>query len=665
MKHQSAKPKVGLIEWFRPGEEAQVMRVLSDLEALGIHDLRTGVSWADWHTPEGEGWLEWLIPTLGRKVNLLPCFTYTPPSLGIEPKTSSPPRDPKAYADFLDVMITRFGDHFEWVELWNEPNNLNDWDWRLDPQWHLFSEMIGGAAYWAKQRGKRTALAGMAPTDPNWLGLIAERGVLRYIDAVGLHAFPGTWDFGVKGWEVQVGEVREVLNAAGVTPEIWLTEVGHATWTFDEREQLRVFLDTLRAPVERIYWYAAYDLHTELEHQDGFHKDERHYHFGLKEANGKPKLLYRLWKEGGLEGLQREAWLTKPVPKDFLNEKPVLITGGAGFVGTNLAHRLLSQGRRVLLLDNFSRPGVERNLRWLRETHGERVQIELADLRNPYALRHLIKHVSAVFHLAAQVAVTTSLENPRADFDINLTGTLHLLEALRTLDTPPPLIFTSTNKVYGDLGGLNLVEEGTRYAPLDPLTEAVSEHTPLEFHSPYGCSKGGADQYVLDYARSFGLKTAVFRMSCIYGPHQFGTEDQGWVAHFLIRALQGEAITLYGDGKQVRDILYVEDLVDAFLLALTNIDTLSGQAFNIGGGVENTTSLLELIELIREFQGENPEVHFGTWRLGDQRYYVSDIGLFAEATGWRPETNVREGVRRLYEWLLSARGLTPVAGRRA
>ncbi len=351
--------------------------------------------------------------------------------------------------------------------------------------------------------------------------------------------------------------------------------------------------------------------------------------------------------------------LAQTTAKAFLGPRPVLISGGSGFVGTNLAHRLLMRGCKVLLLDNLSRPGVERNLRWLQSTHGDAVRIETADLRDPSAWRHLVGEVSAVFHLAAQVAVTTSLERPRFDFDVNLTGTLNLLEALRELDEPPPLVFTSTNKVYGDLGGLELIEEATRYVPIDPLTEAsgVSERTPLDFHSPYGVSKGSADQYVLDYARSYGLRTAVFRMSCIYGPHQFGTEDQGWVAHFLIRALENRPITLYGDGKQVRDILFVEDLVDAFLLALENVDSLSGQAFNIGGGPENTTSLLELLDLIAHLQGEKPLYKLEPWRLGDQRYYVSDTGKFRKATGWSPRTGVREGVRKLYEWLLESRGL--------
>jgi CDP-paratose 2-epimerase len=262
-----------------------------------------------------------------------------------------------------------------------------------------------------------------------------------------------------------------------------------------------------------------------------------------------------------------------------------------------------------------------------------------------------------VFHFAAQVAVTTSLVDPVHDFDVNAGGTLNLLEAMRALKSPPPLVFTSTNKVYGGLGDVPLVRRGGRYEPRDAdvRRHGVSEERPLDFHSPYGCSKGTADQYVIDYARSFGLRTIVFRMSCIYGPHQFGTEDQGWVAHFLIRAIEGDPIVLYGDGMQVRDILFIEDLVDAFLLAQRHMDRHAGTAFNIGGGAANTTSLLELLDLIEELHGERPDVAFQEWRTGDQRYYVSDTRRFQAATGWRPRVGVEAGVARLYEWLLETR----------
>ncbi|HEY2896111.1 MAG TPA: NAD-dependent epimerase/dehydratase family protein, partial [Gemmatimonadaceae bacterium] len=297
-----------------------------------------------------------------------------------------------------------------------------------------------------------------------------------------------------------------------------------------------------------------------------------------------------------------------------------------------------------------------RNLRWLRKMHGDHVQAEIADVRDAGAVRDAVSQARQVFHFAAQVAVTTSLDDPQHDFAVNAGGTLNVLEAIRAQADPPPLVFTSTNKVYGGLTDIALQQRAGRYEPSDPAVRqhGVSENRRLDFHSPYGCSKGTADQYVLDYARSYGLKAIVFRMSCIYGPHQFGTEDQGWVAHFLIRAIEGRPIVLYGDGMQVRDILFVEDLVDAFLLAQRNMDRHSGTAFNIGGGPANTTSLLELLDLIERIHGDSPDVAMQDWRTGDQRYYVSDTRRFQQATGWQPRIGVEEGVRRLYEWLVDA-----------
>jgi len=338
-------------------------------------------------------------------------------------------------------------------------------------------------------------------------------------------------------------------------------------------------------------------------------------------------------------------------------DRPVLVTGGAGFIGTNLAHRLLASGRPVLVYDNLSRAGVERNLEWLRSTHGDAVQVEVADVRDADRVAAAVARCSQVFHFAAQVAVTTSLDDPMHDFEVNARGALNVLEGIRACTTPPPLVFTSTNKVYGGLEDLTFVREGGRYEPAKPRIRerGIGEDRPLDFHSPYGCSKGAADQYVLDYARTYGIPAAVFRMSCIYGPHQFGTEDQGWVAHFLIRAIEGDTITLYGDGAQVRDVLFVEDLVDAFLLAQQRMPEIAGRAFNIGGGPARTVSLLEVIDLIGTLRGRRPDVEFGDWRPGDQRYYVSDTRRFRAATGWAPRVDVGQGVERLLDWLLESR----------
>jgi CDP-paratose 2-epimerase len=330
-----------------------------------------------------------------------------------------------------------------------------------------------------------------------------------------------------------------------------------------------------------------------------------------------------------------------------------LITGGAGFIGTNLADRRLLGGETVRILDDLSRPGVEANLAWLQARHGDRLEVMIGDLRDPAVSVEAIRGVDSAFHLAAQVAVTTSLDQPGHDFEVNLRGTLNLLEAARAQARPPAILFTSTNKVYGDLQDIALEDDGERYQPRDESIRrrGVSEARPLAFCTPYGCSKGAADQYVLDYAKSYGLPTAVFRMSCIYGPHQCGNEDQGWVAHFAIRAIEGEPITLYGDGRQVRDILYVEDLLDAFEAAREGIGSLSGRAFNIGGGPSQAVSLHEVIDQIGRLRGESPEVEYGPWRTADQRYYVTDTRSFQQATGWRPRVGPAAGIERLHAWL--------------
>src|SRR3954469_12610499 len=334
-------------------------------------------------------------------------------------------------------------------------------------------------------------------------------------------------------------------------------------------------------------------------------------------------------------------------------DKYTLVTGGAGFVGVNLASRLLTEGKKVLVFDNLSRAGVENNLSWLKEKWGDHLHVMVADIRDRAAVAEAVSHANQIFHFAAQVAVTSSLIDPFYDFEVNAQGTLNLLEAIRNSGHQPPVIFASTNKVYGDLDDLGIVMNGTRYYPENNFfrQHGISEKRSLDFHSPYGCSKGVADQYMLDYARTFGLKTVVFRMSCIYGPHQFGTEDQGWVAHFLIQALKNKPITLYGDGKQVRDILFVEDLVTAYLLAQANMPSIGGRPFNIGGGPSNTTSLLELLDLIETITGEPLPHTIEPWRTADQRYYVSDTSKFTAATGWRPRTTVIDGVGRLSAWL--------------
>ena len=333
-----------------------------------------------------------------------------------------------------------------------------------------------------------------------------------------------------------------------------------------------------------------------------------------------------------------------------------LITGGAGFVGTNLASALVEAGREVVVLDNLSRPGVTANLRWLQATYGPCVRAEIGDIRDRSVIRRALDGAVEVYHLAAQVAVTTSLDSPLDDFRVNAEGTVLLLEEIRRRPAPPFVLFTSTNKVYGSLPNLELERSGDRWQPVDPdLRRAgLSERIPLDFCTPYGCSKGAADQYVLDYAKSYGIPAVVFRMSCIYGPHQHGNEDQGWVAHFAIRALEGRPITLYGDGAQVRDILFVEDLVEAMQLAQAQAEQLAGTPFNMGGGPTNAVSLLEVVETM-ESLGLQVRFRRAEERPGDQRYYVADTTRFAAATGWRPDVDAQEGIERMVRWLADQR----------
>ncbi|OHV81881.1 NAD-dependent epimerase/dehydratase family protein [Ensifer sp. LCM 4579] len=340
-------------------------------------------------------------------------------------------------------------------------------------------------------------------------------------------------------------------------------------------------------------------------------------------------------------------------PALALKAKAIVVVGGSGFIGCNLADSFLQEGEDVVILDNLSRAGVERNLDWLVGNHGRSVHPAIADIRDLTAIEPVLKDAKAVFHFAAQTAVTTSLQRPIEDFETNARGTLNILEAARRYGRPP-VIFASTNKVYGTLEEMRLREARNRYVPADEAVRSlgVSETQPLDLRTPYGCSKGVADQYVLDYARSYGLATAVLRMSCVYGPRQFGTEDQGWVAHFLIRALAGEPISIYGDGKQVRDILHVGDAVAAYRAVLKSIDRLGGCAFNLGGGPVNAVSLNEVLHEI-ELLTNRPVATVGSdWRAGDQLFFVADTRALQKAVGWKARMDWRRGLRDLHAWLI-------------
>ncbi len=335
-----------------------------------------------------------------------------------------------------------------------------------------------------------------------------------------------------------------------------------------------------------------------------------------------------------------------------------LITGGAGFIGSNYVYRLLARGERVTVYDNLSRPGADVNLAWLRKTFGhDTFTFVRGDVRDAALLTATAARADVIVHLAAQVAVTTSVDHPRQDFEINALGTFNVLEAARLSGRAPIILYASTNKVYGGMEEVIIEEQETRYTYRD-FPHGIPETYPLDFHSPYGCSKGTGDQYVRDYARIYNLPTVVFRQSCIYGPRQFGVEDQGWVAWFIIAAVTGRPITIYGDGKQVRDLLYVDDLLDAYDAAIAHIEQARGKVYNIGGGPANQLSVWhEFAPILERLLGHPISVSWGDWRPGDQRIYVSDIRRAIRELEWQPRVSVQEGIRRLYAWVVEHRPL--------
>ncbi|MBU2610580.1 MAG: GDP-mannose 4,6-dehydratase [Chloroflexi bacterium] len=334
------------------------------------------------------------------------------------------------------------------------------------------------------------------------------------------------------------------------------------------------------------------------------------------------------------------------------------ITGGAGFIGSNYVSRLLERGEKVTIYDNLSRAGAPRNVAWLKETFGETAfRLIVGDVRDAALITESSREADVILHLAGQVAVTTSVTHPREDFEANALGTFNVLEAARLSERRPMVIYASTNKVYGGMEDVALAERRTRWE-YENLPFGCPETQPLDFHSPYGCSKGAGDQYVRDYHRIYGLPTVVFRQSCIYGMRQFGMEDQGWLAWMVIAAVTGRQITIYGDGKQVRDVLHIDDLLDAYDAAIAKIETVKGQVFNIGGGPQNVISIwTEFGPLLERLLGKPIPVARGDWRPGDQRVYISDIRKAERELGWKPKVSVEEGVGRLFEWVRENREL--------
>jgi CDP-paratose 2-epimerase len=337
-----------------------------------------------------------------------------------------------------------------------------------------------------------------------------------------------------------------------------------------------------------------------------------------------------------------------------MNNQHIFITGGAGFIGCNSADHFLRRGQPVTIYDNLTRRGGRANLAWLHERHGgERLRVIEADIRDYERLAEVVAAAdpAIILHLAGQVAVTQSVIDPREDFEINALGTFNVLEAIRAHAPAAAVLYASTNKVYGGMEDVGIVRQGQRYAYAD-YPFGIPESYPLDFHSPYGCSKGAGDQYTRDYARIYGLRTLALRQSCIYGPRQFGVEDQGWVAHFVIATVLGRPISIYGDGMQVRDVLHIDDLLVAYQAGIDRIDELRGEVLNLGGGPDNTLAIwTEFGPLLEELAGRPIAVDYGPWRPGDQRVFVADVRRAAERLGWRPSVSPQEGIRRLYGWV--------------
>lgn len=602
---------IGGIESLRSCEQWHE-RVERRVEEEGLQHLRLLVGASAWSVDD-----EVLAPAVARvarRVELVVVCAATPQRMVARP-------------EILRRWARWLAEHGGALELPAEPPASSIWRAR-NASPGLVSSLVTAAGL-VRDAGCRVAWGiPAAATRPSVLDALARSGPVQdgeplVLDVVGLHGSEAS------------GAASRVRVRWKDNP-LWLC-VGEA----DERPRPELELERFGSASE--------------------HGGDRVYWSGLAHAP-----VRALWRR---MGERRVTPLLARRPLSRVSEPRVLVTGGAGFVGSNLAARLRAQGRHVVILDDLGRPGVERNLEWLEGIEGGSLELVPGDVRSPSAVRRALAGVDQVFHLAGQVAVTASLEDPVRDFDVNARGTLVLLEELRRQRSPAGVVFTSTNEVYGDLTDVALEEHDRRWVPACPRLRAqgVDESRPLDLHSPYGCSKGTADQYMLDYARSFGVPAVVVRMSCIYGPHQLGTEDQGWVAHFMRQALEGRPITIYGDGKQVRDVLFVDDLVEALTRLGPRTRQLQGTAFNVGGGPRNTLSPLELVEHIGDLQGRRPPVRFCDLRRGDQRYYVSNTGRLSAAIDWQPRVSVAEGLRRLHGWLADAfvprRGHEPTSGR--
>ncbi len=603
--------RIGFTQGFALGDNETVTAALQRLQTLGVRHLRLPIPESLSETQAGRLWIDRLLARLGSQLEVMPYL--------VAGRTDTVP-------DWVRHVFTQFHSAVEAVEICASGPGL---------------QALGEAA---RAAGCRPVLSRPTEGATAWLNEAGSTGALAAYDAVGLHHSAKTTG-NQAAWSAALAEIGQVAHRFNPELAIWVTQTGYAAWRHDAARQAQSFVEAAAVPADRVFWSTLFDQ------PDTASSDPGHAHCGVFDQTGQPKLLGRLL-EGGMAEVERVLATERRLKLPAITAtRPVLVTGGAGFIGANLADRLAAEGHHVHIYDALARAGVERNLHWLARRHPSRVSFALGDLRDEAALTEAGTRAEAVFHLAGQVAVTTSMVQPMADFAVNARGTLALLEALRLHNPAAPLVFASTNKVYGDLADIDLVREGESYLPsrADVRANGVSEQRPLCFHTPYGCSKGTADQYVLDYAHSFGLRTAVLRMSCIYGERQLGTEDQGWVAHFLLKAIASKGLTIYGDGRQVRDVLHVGDAVAAYLSAWSRIDAIAGRAYNLGGGPANAISLLQLVAHIEDLLGRRVDVSFSDWRPGDQRYFVADTEAARRDLALAPALGWRAGIARLAE----------------
>ncbi|MGR6036326.1 MAG: NAD-dependent epimerase/dehydratase family protein [Candidatus Nitrosoglobus sp.] len=622
------RARCGISEWLVAGEYQQAGQLFDDACTVGLKDIRLAVTLDQWNSAKERAWYQWLVANAAERFEVVIALHRLPPYLSYQ---LSPAwvHESSVYQQFFKEVCEEMGNKVQWLEL-ADPLGVPAWPDVSPKSIELLSNL-------GLESAPNTCLGGLS-LDVQWLALAHRQGLFA---GAGVQALSFR-QFSRADWADELSKVAEILSAKQAL-ECWLVPdqlfskiKGHIGLLLEEWGIL------LNSPAKRVY------LNLILAPTEGQSQQGR----GLRTADGRPALLGRLLQRGGVSKVQEvSAWARRSVRSRSRGRE--LIIGGAGFIGCNVAARLATMGHQVVVFDNLTRPGTERNLEWLCQRFPDRIEVLLADVRDRDAVRHAVQQASRIFHFAAQVAVTTSLKQPLFDHEVNTLGTLHILEEMRRQRHPPSMVFTSTNKVYGGLEDVELQATPLGYAPVDAAlrTGGIDELRPLKFCSPYGCSKGAAEQYVLDYARTFGLSATVLRMSCIYGPHQFGNEDQGWVAHFIYQVITGAPITFYGDGLQVRDVLYIDDLVEAILAAINHLPATAGEAFNIGGGPQNVLSLRGLTKQLAILHHSVPVVEMKDWRSSDQRYYVSDTSKFYQATGWRSSVGYQEGIRRLYEWM--------------